>query len=1121
MKTSLPKIIAVAAAVLLFAKPLLAEDVDLFAGGTNTASKPNIMLMLDSSSAWTSTLVDGKSKFFYEVDALNKIIDKLAACDPQATTATDPTTCAAANTTLGNTLRLGLMMYSETGTNGGYVRFAAREMNKTNRDAFKAMLNGFIDNGAGTDNSGTNRPLGKTFFEMFKYFGGYTSPANATKDVAGTTSDATHFGPTAYAGWGTDSGGDTGARRRDYKSNNAAVNRAAIQYGADSSKSTFDDSNDKTYSSPIDDGCGKNFVIFVSNAEATTGGDSGGTTATELLTNVGGNTTPVKNPASGVEASASLADEFARFLYETDVSPIKGQQNVITYSIAVYDKTQETQTATQAQINQASSIARVGGGKYFAATDGDKLVSSLISILNEIQSINSTFVTASLPVNTNAQGEFLNQVYIGMFRPDAKGGPRWWGNIKQYRLACMMPGGTESTDCKCVGSVCPSVQLVDSASVAINNAATGFIVPTAKSYWSKDSTFWANDPKGSPASATDLPDGEVVEKGGAAQRLRTLYATSQTSRKIYTCPADGTSCFNKDLSATTTNKTAFDITTVTGTAFSASNADTFFASTSLVEPTSSTTYGSLTSAQKTAALDKLIQWTRGMDNAGDELGPGSPTTVRPSIHGDVIHSRPVAIDYGASGVVIFYASNDGLLHAIKGSQTASDGGDELWSFIAPEFYPKLNRLRVNSPMVKVPTTPAGITPTPEPKNYSFDGPITAFKTKAGKTYLYVTARRGGPLLYAFDVTDPTKPQVLWKINASGDFSNLGMTFSAPTLLNLKASSTPVLAFGGGYAGGYNSSGAAICEDQRTTGSSTCTAGKGVYFVNATTGAFIKHVSGGYLGTAAQTMDFSIPSDIYPMDSNFDGFIDRIYVGDLGGYLWRIEVNDTDTSNWTARVLASFGTDKKLFFRPAILQQKDYTAVAVGSGDREKPLATSSADGFYLVKDLYTNILTSGERMTPRVPNDLLCVTTTNGCTSTATIDTFGWQSKLQAGEKVVNSPRVAFNVMNFATNIPTSLAEGQCANLGDARSYQLDALTGTSKLSTPYLLVGQSGLGGLLPTAFIGTVKISDGVKLPVIIGGGVGGDETCVGPACAQNKTLVIDPVRSRKYRYNKVDGN
>jgi type IV pilus assembly protein PilY1 len=36
-------------------------------------------------------------------------------------------------------------------------------------------------------------------FDAFKYLGGYTSPAHATDDVAGTPKDATHFGPAVFA----------------------------------------------------------------------------------------------------------------------------------------------------------------------------------------------------------------------------------------------------------------------------------------------------------------------------------------------------------------------------------------------------------------------------------------------------------------------------------------------------------------------------------------------------------------------------------------------------------------------------------------------------------------------------------------------------------------------------------------------------------------------------------------------------------------------------------------------------------------------------------------------------------------------------------------------------------
>ena len=44
------------------------------------------------------------------------------------------------------------------------------------------------------------------------------------------------------------------------------------------------------------------------------------------------------------------------------------------------------------------------------------------------------FAAASLPVSANTQGTYLNQVFIGMFRPESSGFQRWVGNLKQYQF---------------------------------------------------------------------------------------------------------------------------------------------------------------------------------------------------------------------------------------------------------------------------------------------------------------------------------------------------------------------------------------------------------------------------------------------------------------------------------------------------------------------------------------------------------------------------------------------------------------------------------------------------------------------------------------------------------------
>src|SRR6185369_668376 len=138
-----------------------AEDIDIFAGGTGTTTKPNVLVILDSSSNWNSTLGTNPcnaklTKFGAEVCALSTVAGVLT-----------------------DKIRFGLMLFAEQpGNSGGYVRFAVRDMTAQNKAAFASLVNNFVDNGSGTDNSGSTQPYGKAMYEAFKYFGGYTSPAH-------------------------------------------------------------------------------------------------------------------------------------------------------------------------------------------------------------------------------------------------------------------------------------------------------------------------------------------------------------------------------------------------------------------------------------------------------------------------------------------------------------------------------------------------------------------------------------------------------------------------------------------------------------------------------------------------------------------------------------------------------------------------------------------------------------------------------------------------------------------------------------------------------------------------------------------------------------------------------
>ena len=66
-----------------------------------------------------------------------------------------------------------------------------------------------------------------------------------------------------------------------------------------------------------------------------------------------------------------------------------------------------------------------------------------------------------------------------------------------------------------------------------------------------------------------------------------------------------------------------------------------------------------------------------------------------SVHGDVVHSRPLTVNYGGGNISLFYGANDGIYRAID----AADGS-EKWGFVAPEHFDRIERLYENTPLVE-------------------------------------------------------------------------------------------------------------------------------------------------------------------------------------------------------------------------------------------------------------------------------------------------------------------------------------------------------------------------------------------------------------------------------------
>src|SRR5262249_44236028 len=190
---------------------------------------------------------------------------------------------------------------------------------------------------------------------------------------------------------------------------------------------------------------------------------------------------------------------------------------------------------------------------------------------------------------------------------------------------------------------------------------------------------------GQTTSASDSKDGPQVFKGGAGQRQREVNLTTQANRGVYTCAINGTTGA-PNCSAGLLSATPFNTTTLSPS--SAGTQAAFNYPAARGSPSSAST-----------DLPNLICWGLRPHHPGHQGGAGGTTTVRPTIHGDVVHSRPVALNYGGSPprVVVFYGSNDGMLRALEGKQTGSGAGNELWAFVPPELLSKLNRLRDQSP----------------------------------------------------------------------------------------------------------------------------------------------------------------------------------------------------------------------------------------------------------------------------------------------------------------------------------------------------------------------------------------------------------------------------------------
>ncbi|HTP40026.1 MAG TPA: hypothetical protein VMI92_10680 [Steroidobacteraceae bacterium] len=963
-----------------------------------------------ANSWWAATGNNGGSYTLYSANYLNYYYSAPLTVQTRLSTVQN---AAKDMLDLVSGTNVGLMTYSYSGS-GGMVRKPILSIDAAGvKDALKSEINSMVPSG--------DTPLSETMYEAYRYysglgvvFGGSGSPYASTACTVGDTDAQGLFTGNC----------DTSVY---YPS------AAASQSGGN-------------YISPAQYSCQKNYIVYLTDGEPTDDNEAdqyieGSTTTTRTpvpgitdsrtCTSVPGRTwsnrsntcyTTTTTTTAGIpnfqtvtggcvgSGDGRCLSALAKYMYLSDLnSAVSGTENVTSYFIGFGT---DFAGSNNSAFQYLQSAATAGGGQAYTATDYASLSAVLSAIASSVAAANNTsFSAPTVAVNAFNRTQTLDDLYVSVFEPGTT--YHWDGNVKKYKV-------TDEV-------------VVDSTGTAAVDPQTGFFKDGTQSFWSAS------------------PDGSTVTLGGAAHRL-----PDPTSRHIYTML--GSNAYN----STTSGVAVTDI----NTAITSANA-TAVLGLGGTDPTYTT----------------LLSWAEGTD-VKDENPPSDTSGIR-HVMGDPVHSEPAALIYsrGTTGTgydtVVFVTTNDGYLHAINATANA-DGtdnvtshpysGEELWSFIPQEILPDLKNLYANE--------------TTTTKHYSLDGPVRLLKfdvnsngvvDSGDRVLLYFSTGRNSSVsrYYAMDVTDKNNPKFMWSLSPT-ELPGLGQTWSPPTVARVTVGTGAnqnaqhlVLIFGGGYDPLEDSYGYVSPKDG---------VGNHIYMVDAKTGVLLWSAGPSTSTTDSFTstrMTHAIPSQISVLDTDNDGYADRMYVGDMAGQVWRFDITNggspTSTTNplVTGGVIASLGdkentshtsmTSVRRFYSPpdvALAEPVGGTAffnISIGSGYRGHPLDIETQDDLYTLRD-YTPFtkLTQAQYAALHliVDSDLQDITTT--LSPTFASGSYGWKLLLSAstGEKVLSAARTLDNIIYFVSYTPGSLATSTSDPCAVARA------SGTNKVYAVSLFTG-------------------------------------------------------------------
>lgn len=459
-----------------------------------------------------------------------------------------------------------------------------------------------------------------------------------------------------------------------------------------------------------------------------------------------------------------------------------------------------------------------------------------------------------------------------------------------------------------------------------------------------------------------------------------------------------------------------------------------------------------------------------------------------------------ALNSGAGRTPVLYAGgNDGMLHGFN-----ANTGEEVLAYVPNAVYPHLSALTDQNYTHRFYVDG---TPTHGDAFGAFPG---CASSPCWRTVLVGSLAAGGDAIFALDVTEPDSfaessadEIVLWEIDSNDTgYSELGYTFSRPAVVKVAADSDDsddngdwVAVFGNGF---NSANGHAV-----------------LYVTRLTDGTLIRSITlddtgGNGLATPA------------PVDVDSDSVVDFVYVGDLKGNLWKVDLTNTDETKW-ASSFKSGNTPEPLFkavdssgnpqpitsgldvgHHPAGLggymiyfgtgkyfetgdndpANINYTNSFYGIWDKNDGSTTVERADLLKQEVLYevSETFTSGGESYQydlRVSSDnqidwVVPATQGNGTTGSH----LGWRMDLtdlapDVGEMVVEDPILRNGRIIFVTQIPST---APCDYGGDGWLMELDATDGSRLDNTPWDL----NQDGLFDYQEYVTVSLPDGGSMSV-----------------------------------------